>query len=113
MAVQLTSAAIERVRRFAADEAVPGLRFGIRKSGCSGFAYVVDRVGEVGPDDQVFDHAGVRLVVDSRSLEVVDGTTIDFVRQGLNSNFVFRNPNVTAECGCGESFSVEKSASFG
>lgn len=113
MAVQLTAAAIDRVRRFAADEAVPGLRFGIRKSGCSGFAYVVDRVGDVSAEDRVFEQDGVRLVVDGRSLAVVDGTTIDFVKQGLNSNFVFRNPNVTAECGCGESFSVEKDASFG
>lgn len=113
MAVQLTAAAVDRVRRFATDETVPGLRFGIRRNGCSGYAYVVDRVGAVQGDDAVFQQDGVRLVVDARSLPVVDGTVIDFVKQGLNASFVFRNPNVTAECGCGESFSVEKDASFG
>ena len=113
MAVQLTPSAVQRVRKFAADQTPPSLRFGIRKSGCSGFAYEVAPLESLRDDDQVYEQDGVRLVVDAKSLTVVDGTIIDFVRQGLNSNFVFRNPNVTAECGCGESFSVEKSASFG
>lgn len=112
MAVQLTPSAVERVRKFAAGQTPPALRFGIRKSGCSGFAYEVAPLDALKDDDHVYEQDGVRLVIDAGSLPVVDGTVIDFVRQGLNSNFVFRNPNVTAECGCGESFSVNKSASF-
>lgn len=111
MAVTLTTAAQERVRKFVSEKGGGlGLRFGVRKTGCSGWAYVVDLAEAPGEGDQVFDSGGVKVVVDAKSLEFVDGTEIDFARQGLNSTFVFRNPNVTGECGCGESFSVSKSA---
>lgn len=113
MSVQLTPAAVERIRKFSAGQTTPSLRFGIRKSGCSGFAYEVAPLDTLRADDHIHEQDGVRVVVDAGSLAVVDGTVIDFVRQGLNSTFVFRNPNVTAECGCGESFSVSKTAGFG
>ena len=83
-----------------------GLRLGVKQTGCSGFAYVVSYADEVGARDTVFDDAGVKVVVDADSLKFVDGTEIDFVRQGLNEAFKFRNPNVKGECGCGESFNV-------
>jgi iron-sulfur cluster assembly protein len=83
-----------------------GLRLGVKQTGCSGFAYVVSYADEVGDRDTVFDDAGVKVVVDAESLRYVDGTEIDFVRQGLNEAFKFRNPNVKGECGCGESFNV-------
>lgn len=107
MAVTLTPAAADRIRSYLAE--TPGgigLRFGVRKSGCSGFAYVVDIATAPGPDDVVFDQDGVPVRVDAASLDQVDGTEIDFVSQGLNQQFVFRNPRVTGECGCGESFST-------
>jgi iron-sulfur cluster assembly protein len=111
MAIQLTPAALARVQQFTANdiEAI-GLRFGVRKVGCSGFAYVVDVAKQLNADDQVFEIDGVKVVVDSKSLPVVRGTEIDFRRQGLNSTFAFANPNMTGECGCGESFSIDKAA---
>jgi iron-sulfur cluster assembly protein len=84
-----------------------GLRLGIRKSGCSGFAYVIDYADEVGSADVVFDDRGVRVIVDGQSLPFLDGTEVDFVKEGLNEAFKLRNPNVADECGCGESFKVE------
>ena len=107
MAVTLTPSAVARIRTYLAE--TPGgigLRFGARKSGCSGFAYVVDIAQAAGPDDSVFDTDGVAVRVDADSLPQVDGTVIDFVSQGLNQQFVFRNPKVAAECGCGESFTT-------
>lgn len=107
MAVTLTPAAVQRIRGYLAD--TPGgigLRFGVRKSGCTGFAYVVDIAQSAGPDDAVFETDGVAVRVDAGSLPQVDGTVIDFVSQGLNQQFVFRNPKVSAECGCGESFTT-------
>jgi iron-sulfur cluster assembly protein len=83
-----------------------GLRLGIKQTGCSGFSYVVDFADDVRPDDRVFEEHGVRVYVDPSSLLLVDGTRIDFVRQGLNESFRFDNPNVKGECGCGESFTV-------
>jgi iron-sulfur cluster assembly protein len=113
MAIALSPRAQERARRFlASDPGAVGLRFGVKKVGCSGWAYVIDLAREQRPDDHVFDHDGVRVLVDAQSLPIVDGTEIDFERQGLNAQFVFRNPKVTALCGCGESFSVEREASF-
>jgi iron-sulfur cluster assembly protein len=107
MPVSLTPAAAERVRTFldARGRGV-GLRLGVKKTGCSGYAYVVNYADEVGKGDVVFEVAGVRVIVDADSLRFVDGTEIDFVREGLNEAFRFRNPNVRGECGCGESFSV-------
>jgi iron-sulfur cluster assembly protein len=83
-----------------------GLRLGVKQTGCSGYAYVVSYADEVSPSDAVFEAAGVKVVVDQGSLQFVDGTEIDFVREGLNEAFKFRNPNVKGECGCGESFNV-------
>jgi iron-sulfur cluster assembly protein len=108
MAVTLTPAAVDRIRRYLAE--TPGgigLRFGVRRSGCTGFAYVVDIATAPGADDVVFETDGVAVRVDADSLPQVDGTEIDFVSQGLNQQFVFRNPRVAAECGCGESFTTD------
>ena len=107
MAITLTPAAADRVRHFLSERGHGvGLRLGVRKTGCSGFAYVVNYADTVEPEDRVFDSQGVRVLVDARSLALIDGTEVDFVRQGLNEAFRFRNPNVRGECGCGESFSV-------
>jgi iron-sulfur cluster assembly protein len=107
MSVSLTPAAAERVQSFLAKRGMGvGLRLGIKKTGCSGFAYVVSYAEEVGASDVVFEDRGVKVIVDSESLRFVDGTEIDFARHGLNEAFRFRNPNVRGECGCGESFSV-------
>ena len=108
MAIQLTEAALKRMRDFLArtPDAI-GVRFGVRRTGCSGYAYTVDVADRVTEDDTVFDQGGVRVLVDPKTLAFVDGTEIDYRRQGLNAAFVFRNPNATGECGCGESFTVE------
>ncbi len=107
MAINLSEAAAERVRRFMAGrEGVNALRLGVKKTGCSGFAYVLDYAGEAGADDAVFEDRGVRILVKRESLPLLDGTQVDFVREGLNQSFRFRNPNVADECGCGESFNV-------
>lgn len=107
MPISLTPAAAERVRTFMANRGKGvGLRLGVKQTGCSGFAYVVSYADEVGAKDTVFDDLGVKVIVDADSLRYVDGTEIDFVRQGLNEAFKFRNPNVKGECGCGESFNV-------
>jgi len=107
MTVSLTESAAERVRSFLETRGRGvGLRLGVKKTGCSGFAYVVNYADEVGAADVVFEDRGVRVIVDADSLRYVDGTEIDFVRQGLNEAFKFRNPNVRGECGCGESFNV-------
>jgi iron-sulfur cluster assembly protein len=107
MAVSLTVPAAERVRSFLASRGRGvGLRLGVKQTGCSGFAYVVNYADEVGEQDVVFEEAGVKVIVDRDSLRYLDGTEIDFVRHGLNEAFKFRNPNVKGECGCGESFNV-------
>ncbi len=107
MSVSLTPSAAERVRSFLEKRGHGvGLRLGVKKTGCSGFAYVVNYADDVAAGDVVFEHQGVKVIVDSDSLRYVDGTEIDFVRQGLNEAFKFRNPNVRGECGCGESFNV-------
>jgi iron-sulfur cluster assembly protein len=109
MNIQLTPAARERMQNFLATKPeAAGVRFGVRKTGCSGYAYVVDIAERAAADDQVIECDGIKLVVDRKSLPFVDGTEIDFARQGLNASFVFRNPNVTGECGCGESFTVSE-----
>jgi len=107
MAVSLTQPAADRVRTYldARGNGV-GLRVGVKKTGCSGYAYVVNYADHIADSDVVFEDYGVKIVVDKESLELIDGTEVDFVKQGLNEAFRFRNPNVTGECGCGESFSV-------
>ena len=107
MPISLTPAAAERVRTFMASRGKGiGLRLGVKQTGCSGYAYVVSYADELGASDVVFEVSDVKVVVDAESLKYVDGTEIDFVRQGLNEAFKFRNPNVKGECGCGESFNV-------
>ena len=107
MSVTLTPAAVDRVRDYLAKSpGALGLRFGVRKAGCSGWAYVVEVAAEAHPDDVVFEQDGVQVRVDAASLPQVDGTRIDFVRSGLNQQFSFDNPRMAAECGCGESFTT-------
>ena len=107
MAISLTESAAERVRtRLVSRGGGLGLRLGVKASGCSGFSYVVDYADEARSDDLVFESGGVKVFVDPASLPSIDGMQIDFVRQGLNESFRFNNPNVRAECGCGESFTV-------
>jgi iron-sulfur cluster assembly protein len=83
-----------------------GIRVGVRTSGCSGHAYVLEFVDSTEPDDRVFEEFGVKIVIDPKSLVYLDGTELDFVKEGLNEGFQFNNPNVKDECGCGESFTV-------
>lgn len=105
--IQLTESAVSRMRDFLAkDPSAVGVRFGIKRTGCSGYAYTVDLAQEIAETDTVLEHAGVRVLIDRKALPFVEGTEIDFQRQGLNAAFVFRNPNATGECGCGESFTV-------
>ena len=83
-----------------------GVRFGVRTSGCSGMAYKLEYVDEVAAEDQVFESFGVKVFIDPKSLSYLDGTELDYAREGLNEGFKFRNPNEKATCGCGESFTV-------
>ena len=83
-----------------------GVRLGVRTTGCSGLAYKLEYADAVNPNDLTFDSHGVKVVVDPKSLPYLDGTELDFTREGLNEGFKFRNPNVKDECGCGESFNV-------
>jgi iron-sulfur cluster assembly protein len=107
MAISLTAAAAERVRSFLKSRGSGvGLRVGIKKTGCSGFAYVVNYAEAIAASDIVFDDHGVKVVVDPESLPLIDGTVVDFVKQGLNEAFKFSNPKAKGECGCGESFNV-------
>jgi iron-sulfur cluster assembly protein len=107
MAISLTPAAAERVKSFIAARGKGlGLRLGVRKTGCSGFAYVVNYADDRAPTDHEFEDHGVKVFVDPDSLPLINGTTVDFVKQGLNEAFRFHNPNIKGECGCGESFSV-------
>jgi len=106
MAINLTPSATERVRSFMVRDGGLGLRLGVRKTGCSGWAYVVELARSIDADDVIFEHDDVKIVVDHDSLAFLDGSTVDFVSEGLGSAFHFDNPNVTDECGCGESFTV-------
>jgi iron-sulfur cluster assembly protein len=107
MAISLTQSAATRVRSFLEKRGRGvGLRIGVRKSGCSGYAYTIDYADRIDADDVVFDRDGVKVIIDAESLGLIDGTEVDFVKDGLNEAFKFRNPNVKGECGCGESFTV-------
>ena len=109
MAIHLTPVAFARVQRFV--EQTPGalgLRFGVTRTGCSGWGHTTDLAREQREDDTVFEQDGVRIFVDAESLALVDGTEIDYGKQGLSETFLFRNPNATAECGCGESFTTDE-----
>lgn len=107
MTIEVTERAADHIRRSLTRHGSSiGLRLGIKTSGCSGFMYTVGYAASVDERDSVFEQHGVRVVVDRKSLPFIDGMELDFVREGLNERFSFRNPNVSAECGCGESFSV-------
>ena len=107
MTISLTESAAARVRSFLSTRGQGiGLRLGVRKTGCSGFAYVVNYADAAEPNDHIFEDRGVKVFVDPASLPLINGTVIDFIKQGLNEAFRFRNPNVKGECGCGESFNV-------
>jgi iron-sulfur cluster assembly protein len=107
MTISLTAAAADRVHKYIAARGHGlGLKLGVRKTGCSGFAYVIDYADHAAPRDLVFEDQGVKVFVDPDSLPLIDGTTVDFVKHGLNEAFRFQNPNVKGECGCGESFNI-------
>ena len=105
--VTLTQKAAKHVERYIAKRGHGvGLRFGVRTTGCSGLAYMLEFVDQEKPEDMVFVSHGVKVYVDPKSLAYIEGTELDFVREGLNECFKFNNPNVKDECGCGESFRV-------
>ena len=107
MAITLTNNAADRVRNYLDKRGGGlGLRLGVKQTGCSGFAYVIDYADEVTDEDVVFESAGVSVIVDKPALEFIDGTEVDFVKDGLNEAFKFRNPKAAGECGCGESFNI-------
>lgn len=107
MSLQLSASAADRIRDQLAKRGKGlGLRVGVKKSGCSGYAYTMDYADDVGEDDAVFESNGATLVVRREHLPMLDGLTLDWQKQGLNAAFKFINPNVKGECGCGESFAV-------
>jgi iron-sulfur cluster assembly protein len=107
MSVSLTPAAARHVEKSLVKRGGGiGLRLAVKTSGCSGFAYGLEFVDSMKVDDQCFEHHGVKVIVDAHSLAMLDGTELDFVREGLNEGFKFNNPNARANCGCGESFAV-------
>jgi iron-sulfur cluster assembly protein len=107
MGISLTESAANRVRTFLENRGKGiGLRLGVKTSGCSGLAYVLEFVDQLNDDDKVFEQHGVKVIIDSKSLVYLDGTELDFVKEGLNEGFKFDNPNKKDECGCGESFTV-------
>ena len=107
MSVTLTPAAAQRVKQYLAETPDGiGLSVSVRKSGCSGWAYAIDIAKQQHDDERVFTSHGVDIRVPESALVRLEGTEIDFVNQGLNQQFQFRNPRVTVECGCGESFTT-------
>jgi len=107
MSISLSEPAAERVKSFLENRGKGiGLRLGVKTTGCSGVAYVLEFVDEVNEEDSVFEERGVKVIVDTKSLVYLDGTQLDYVKQGLNEGFEFNNPNAKSECGCGESFNV-------
>ena len=107
MAITLTEKAAKHINRYIERRGKGvGLRFGVRTTGCSGLAYKLEYADATQPEDQLFESHGVTVLVDPKSLPYIDGTELDFVREGLNEGFKFNNPNVKSECGCGESFNI-------
>lgn len=107
MAISLSPAAAERVRNFIAKRGKGGgLRLGVKTSGCSGMAYKLEFADEIADDDITFESHGVTVLIDPKSLPYLEGTELDYTREGLNEGFKFNNPNVKDQCGCGESFNV-------
>lgn len=107
MAITLSEAAAQHVSKFLAKRGKGiGIRLGVKTSGCSGMAYKLEFADAAAPEDIVFESHGVKVLVDPKSLPYLDGTELDYAREGLNEGFKFNNPNVKGQCGCGESFSV-------
>ncbi|WP_070970692.1 iron-sulfur cluster assembly protein IscA [Vibrio sonorensis] len=107
MAITMTETAASRVKSFLDNRGKGiGLRLGVKTTGCSGMAYVLEFVDDLEDGDQVFEHEGVKVIIDPKSLVYLDGTELDYVKEGLNEGFEFNNPNAKSECGCGESFNV-------
>ena len=107
MGVTLTEAAATHISKFLENRGKgEGIRLGVKPSGCSGMSYVIEFVDEIDADDQIFEGFGVKIFVDPKSLIYLDGTELDFAKEGLNEGFKFNNPNVKDACGCGESFNV-------
>ena len=107
MAITLTKQAAERAGKYLQSRGKGlGLKLAVKTTGCSGMAYVLEFVDEASPEDQIFESHGIKILVDPKSLIYIDGTELDFVREGLNEGFQFNNPNVKDSCGCGESFTV-------
>ena len=107
MSISLSPSALERIQHFLENRGSGvGIRLGVTTTGCSGLAYLIEFVDELNPEDKVFTQDGVSVIVDKKSLAYLDGTEVDFVREGLNEGFEFKNPNQRGECGCGESFTV-------
>lgn len=107
MSITLTQTAADRISGFLDNRGKGvGLRLGVKTSGCSGMAYVIEFADEIGTEDKVFEDKGVKVLVDPKSLIYLDGTELDYTKEGLNEGFKFNNPNVKDNCGCGESFTV-------
>lgn len=107
MAITLSETAAQRVSKFLENRGKGlGLRLGVKTTGCSGMAYTLEFVDELQAEDMTFESRGVTIIVDPKSLVYIDGTELDFAKEGLNEGFKFNNPNVKGECGCGESFTV-------
>ncbi len=107
MAITITENAAERVQSFMKQRGkCEGLRLGVKTTGCSGLAYVIEYADSIDSSDEVFESNGVKIIVDPKSLVYLDGTELDYGKEGLNEGFKFNNPNVKDECGCGESFTI-------
>lgn len=107
MAISLTDSAANRVRNYLSKRGdAVGLRLGVKATGCSGYSYVINYAEEIDASDVVFEDKGIKVVVPADALKLIDGTEVDFVKNGLSEAFSFRNPNISGECGCGESFNV-------
>ncbi len=107
MALALSPAAAKHVTKYLSKRGKGvGVRLGVKTTGCSGLAYQLEYVDEVAPEDMLFETEGVKLMIDPKSFAYLDGTTLDYVREGLNEGFKFLNPNERDRCGCGESFRV-------
>lgn len=105
--IHLTENAAQHIRDFLANRGKgEGIRVGVKTSGCSGLAYVLEFVDDINPHDETFEHFGVKIFVDPKSLVYLNGLEMDYVKNGLNEGFEFNNPNKKGECGCGESFTV-------
>lgn len=107
MAITLSPRAAQRVKQFLEQRGRGiGLRLGVKTTGCSGLAYVLEFVDQLKEDDQIFETAGIKVLVNEKSLVYLQGMALDFVKEGLNEGFTFDNPNTKGSCGCGESFHV-------